>query len=116
MLPKLIIAWCCENSIRDNHDLLLQFAELGWRYIHSKIHNHALEQELTTDLEVMYSKPIFFATVTELGRKAVRAKGQLADHPSGKHICGILEKYGKTVRKQAGTLDDVCEREVEAEK
>lgn len=90
----------------------MQFAELGWKYIYSKINNHALEQELTTDLEVMYSKPIFFATVSELGRKAAKTRGELADHSSGKFICNILEKYGKEVRKQAGTLDDVCEREV----
>lgn len=28
----------------------------------------------------------------------------------------MLSKYGKTVIKQAGSLDDVCEREVQAEK
>lgn len=111
-LPKSIIAWCCENSVRDNHDLMMQFAELGWKYIHSKVKKSAFEQELTTDLEVMYSKPLFFSTVSELGRESARRRGELADHPSGVFIIKILDKYGKTVKKQAGTLDDVCEREV----
>lgn len=31
-------------------------------------------------------------------------------HFTGKHLCEVLEKYGKNVAKQAGALDDVCER------
>lgn len=29
-------------------------------------------------------------------------------HFTGKHLCEVLEKYGKNVPKQAGALDDVC--------
>ena len=56
----------------------------------------------------MYSKPLNFEFISTLGYNAAKSKGLLADHPSGKFILQVLDKYGKTVRKQAGTLDDVC--------
>ncbi len=45
-LPKLIISWCCENSIKDNQDLLMQFAQLGWKHLYSQQHDNkqALQQ------------------------------------------------------------------------
>jgi hypothetical protein len=97
----------------------MQFADLGWKHLYSQQHKNkeALQQELTTNLEVMYSKPLLFATVSQLGRKTRQTKdSSLVNSETGNYICDLLDKYGKTVIKQAGTLDDVCEREVEAEK
>lgn len=37
---------------------------------------------------------------------------EMLNHPSGRFIISRLEKYGKIIKKQAGTIDNICEREV----
>jgi len=53
-------------------------------------------------------------SIAALNKKMASSKS--ADqqiHESAQYIIKTMDKYGKNVMKQAGTLDDVCEREVE---
>ena len=61
----------------------------------------------------MYSAPILTKPVSDLNASKAKNKGIKAqEHPTGAHLCKVLNLYGKNVMKQAGTLDDACEREV----
>ena len=112
-ISKLILAWCCNNSIIENENLLLQYANLGWKHAYSKIHNKAHEQDIFTKLKEMYESPLLTKMVSELNEENKNKKEEsIINSETGKHICKILNLYGKNVPKQAGALDDVCEREV----
>ena len=102
----------------DNRDLLMQFAQLGWKYIHGKVRSRAYEQQLTTKLDVMYKSRLITSNVHEIGMNAAARfdDEQMLNHPSGRFIIARLQKYGKIIKKQAGTVDNICEREVQAEK
>ena len=61
----------------------------------------------------MYESPLLTKMVSELNEENKNKKEEsIINSETGKHICKILNLYGKNVPKQAGALDDVCEREV----
>jgi hypothetical protein len=59
----------------------------------------------------MYEHGIEKTTVSKLNQKIANSLGEnYVNTSSGLHINKVLNTYGENVVKQAGTLDDVCER------
>ena len=107
----MIIAWCCKNSISDNENLLLQYSNLGWKHTYSKVEKKPHREQIKTGLEDMYSAPLTTKSVSELNKEKVKNKNKtVQEHSAGRHICQIIDEYGRTVMRQVGTLDDACER------
>lgn len=116
-LSKLILAWSCTNSIKENENILLQYANLGWKHAHSNAMARPHTENIFTELEEMYEGVLETKYVSELNLINSKRKDEaVRKTETGIHICKTLAHYGKSVAKQAGTLDDICEREVETEK
>lgn len=59
----------------------------------------------------MYEHGMEKTTVSKLNKKIADLLGEnYVNTSSGLHINKVLNTYGENVVKQAGTLDDVCER------
>jgi hypothetical protein len=59
----------------------------------------------------MYEHGMEKTTVSKLNQKIADSLGEnYVNTSSGLHINKVLNTYGENVVKQAGTLDDVCER------
>lgn len=52
----------------------MQFASLGWKFIHSKVKNSAFQQEMTTELNAMYERPLEYNTISVLNRNNLKVK------------------------------------------
>ncbi len=70
--------------------------------------------KIKSELHEMYEHQLENTTVANLNegiaKKLEEEKAEYTDNPSGKIIMDKLNLYGRYVKKQANTLDDVCER------
>lgn len=49
-LVQLILSWTLSNTIHENENLLLQYSNLGWKYVYSKVRKLPHKQLLSAEL------------------------------------------------------------------
>lgn len=72
-LVQLILSWTLSNTIHENENLLLQYSNLGWKYVYSKVRKLPHKQLLSAELGEKYEGELETKMVSEIA-KAIHSK------------------------------------------
>lgn len=67
-LVQLILSWTLSNTIHENENLLLQYSNLGWKYVYSKVRKLPHKQLLSAELGEKYEGELETKMVSEIAK------------------------------------------------